>query len=321
MKLQTRTRSAFTLLEMLVVLSIIALLASITISAVFRLQSGQKESNTNTHLHKIEMLLVQQWNATIDQIKKENPPQVVKELTKNADGSYDIARAKALHMKLRLRQEFPQNFGEVASSVTLTYGGLTYKYLPKQSFALAIKNPQTSGPSTYVELSPEAQSAGNVVLDPHSGQGRCGGEPGANWADHPARLSAKWRRSSIQLRVFRDEWNNQIAFRRLADDDFTDVLTELNQKPFVSDAQIASGNMDPQDPEGRLKLQGWPGRVQALSFLSSSNPNSRPYIVDPFDGRNRGPFAFSAGRDKKFYTPDADDNLYSYRLQQTGQGN
>lgn len=329
MKLQSRARQAFTLIEMLVVLTIIALLASITISAVFRLQSGQKESNTNTHLHKIDMMLMEQYKAAVAQIAKEDPPQVVKELTKNADGTYDIARAKALHMKLRLRQEFPQNFGEVNTGVTLdlTAGNVLisrYVYKGKQSYIAALKNPQTTGAApnfTYPELSAEAQSGAMLVLILSQGRGGVAINPEqiapTILLDYPQNNNAP----NIQLRVFRDEWGNQIGFRRFADDDFTDVLAELNQKPFVSDTQIASGNMDPHDPDGRLKLQGWPQRATCLNYLANPNAGTRPMIQDPFDGRNRGPFAFSAGRDKQFYPPNLDDNLYSFRIQQTRRGN
>ncbi|HKB00725.1 MAG TPA: hypothetical protein VKD90_00835, partial [Gemmataceae bacterium] len=135
----------------------------------------------------------------------------------------------------------------------------------------------------------------------------------------------------VQLRVFVDEWGKHIAFRRQADDYDTAILDELNQAPFVDASKIPTGNLDPQDPDGRLKkpTTAWGnvvnqngqqenGKVVATRFLAYTNQGSRPYILDPFDGRNRGPFAFSAGKDDTFYT---DNDLYSFRLAQQGRGN
>jgi prepilin-type N-terminal cleavage/methylation domain-containing protein len=314
----TRNRQAFTLLELIVVMSIIALLATITISAVFRLQETSKESTTNTNLTAIQMEFEKQWKAKRDQIAKEDPPQVVKELTKNADGTYDTLRAKALHMKLRLRQEFPNNFGEVNSTVTLTYLGHTYNYGSKAAYKAAIKNPRLSGPNQYVEYQPEMQSAAMLLIILSQGAGGASTNPETIARTAVFDFPQNNNQPDIQLRVFVDAWGKHIAFRRAADEDMTDVLNELNQAPFVTSAQIVSGNMDPQDPEGRLRMQGWPGRAQCESFLASTNPQSRPYVPFPFDGRNRGPFCFSAGKDNTFLTAD---DLYSFRLQQFRQGN
>jgi prepilin-type N-terminal cleavage/methylation domain-containing protein len=322
MKRQSRARPAFTLLELLVVISIIALLASITISAVFRLQSSQKEKNTDTHLRKIDMVLMQQWKATVDKIKQEDPPQFVKDLTKNADGTSDPARAKALHLKLRLRQEFPQNFGEVFSNIQVPNPSNPtsfYVYSGKPSYLAALKNakqtPPVNGP--FDEVVEEGQSAVMLVLILSQGKGGATTNPEqiapTMLLDYPLSTGA-----TTQRRVFKDEWGRPIAFRRWADDDQTDVLSELNDAPY---APVTTGSRDPQDPEGRLIIPTWPGRAQAMSFLAfNPPPGQRPILKNPFDGYNRGPFAFSAGRDGTFFN-FMDDNLYSYRQQQSGRGN
>ena len=136
---------------------------------------------------------------------------------------------------------------------------------------------------------------------------------------------------SIQLRVFTDEWGTHIGFRRWADDDMLDVLAELNQPPFANPGPPGPpGTLlktDPQDPEGRLQLpqQYWSPpasgtyRAQALALLAT------PKMQNPFDGRNRGPFIVSAGKNKLFYENgqfERDlDNLYSYRIAGSGRGN
>src|SRR6478672_4034503 len=93
-------RGAFTLLELIVVIGIIVLLLSLTAAAVFRLRASQMEKNTNTHLLKIHSALQQQYSAAIDRIKKETPPAGVIAMTKNPDGTTDMARAKAFHLRM-----------------------------------------------------------------------------------------------------------------------------------------------------------------------------------------------------------------------------
>jgi hypothetical protein len=151
--------------------------------------------------------------------------------------------------------------------------------------------------------------------------------------------------STVQFKVFVDEYGSPIGFRRQADDDNVALVGggvtanfpgELNEPPFVTQAQITSGNRDKDDPEGRLRLppNQWytapqivmngqsasnvNAKVLFLSFLSQPNQQFRPFIVDPFDGRNRGPFVFSKGRDTLYPT---DDDLYSHRIQRDNKGN
>jgi prepilin-type N-terminal cleavage/methylation domain-containing protein len=313
-------RSGFTLIELLVVISLIAALLALTIGVVFRVMGNQRESNTNTNLRKIHMMLDQQWQAKIDQIKKETPPQIIVEACRNADGSVDEDRARAFHLKMRLRQEFPQNFGEVYSGGSFTLNGQTYNYTGKASYKAALKNPLQPMPNTFVENLPEQQSAAMLVLILSQGGGGATTDPETiattMLVDYPQQGGG-----SIKLRVFADSWNHHIAFRRAADDDMQDVLAELNLPPFVG-----NGNPDPQDPAGRLRIPNWPFRNQLKSYLASPNPQSRPYIIDPFDGLNRGPFAFSAGKNGLFTDSTGAmeqnlDNLYSYRVQQSGKGN
>jgi type II secretory pathway pseudopilin PulG len=333
----TTIRRAFTLIELIVVLGIIILLTTLTAAAVMRYQQGQRESNTNTHLLKIHQELEKQWAAKVALIKSEPVPQAILEATKNADGTYDMARARAFHMKMRLRQEFPQTFGEVYSKLPVPANGQTYIYDGKQAFKNALKNPLMLAPNQYAEPSPEAQSAALLVLILSQGGGGSTTDVDAIAKTSLLENFAQQGGGAISLKVFVDEWGTQIAFRRQADDDMTDVIGvlgdptrpgDLNQQPFVSAAQMQKGNLDPQDPDGRLKMT-WPNYTAAKNILAQPDPTKRPYIAEPFDGRNRGPFVISAGKNGLFYRPNTNppvwetdlDNLYSYRLAQTRRGN
>ncbi len=331
-------RGAFTLLELIVVLGIIILLMGLTISAVFRLRASQMEKNTNTHLLKIHKALEQQYSAAVDRIKKENPPAAVVVATKNADGTGDNLRAKAFHLEMRLRQEFPQKFEEVFTTpppLVDPSGGSAYVYTPKSAFKTAIGNPLQNPANVYPDpvdgtgnTIQEAQAAALLVLILSQGQGGTATNPESI---APTKLinfpQNGQNQPPVSLRVFVDEWGTPISFRRVADDDMTDVLAELNpQFAGVMPPQPLPSSLDPRDPEGRLLNQTWPGRNALKSFLISNNPPNRPFIQEPFDGRNRGPFVFSAGGNKQFWNANGSmevslDNLYSYRLAQSGKGN
>jgi prepilin-type N-terminal cleavage/methylation domain-containing protein len=319
---QRNRRGGFTLLELLVVLSIMGLLAAITISAVGRYKQSSIEKNTNTQLLKVQVALEQQYKGAIETIRKESVPQPIIDLTKHANGTADMPRAKALYMKLRLRQEFPQTFTEVhlptfqAEFMTppvAPSSQLAGMYPPKPVFQLAIGTPTgnydlESAALLYLILT-QSRAGSNFDVD---NVGRVtsvdiGGRP---------------------MKVFLDYFDTPIGFRRWADAiDPADVVTELSLPPFVPPPPAYA---DVEDPDRRLAAtppqiaNDWPTPANRGIALKAFIPNSagvRPSFsvnVNPFDGFHRGPYAFSAGGDQLANTPD---DLLSFRLQQAGKGN
>jgi prepilin-type N-terminal cleavage/methylation domain-containing protein len=307
MKLQSRARPGFTLLEMLVVMGIIALLASITVTAVFRLQSSQKESNTNTHLTKIQMAFDQQWKGAIDNIKKQNYPDGVRNATVDATGANNTARAKALHMKLLLRKEFPQTFDEARLSTNATVNANPYNDASMNAM-YGTKTSITSAIGNLTPNDPHLESA--VLLYMFLSQSRGGASQNPEAIARTDLVTI----GNAQFRVLMDEWSEPIGFRRWAfDAEMNFISNELNSSPLVAPTALA--NYDHDDPDGMLKpTPAWAGYASVKQLFTSILPN----VAEPLDGRNRGPFVVSKGRDKQVAN---DDDLYSFRLQQFRKGN
>jgi type II secretory pathway pseudopilin PulG len=323
----THRRGGFTLLEMVVVLGIIMLLTALTLGAVFRVREQQLEKNTNTHLQKLYIGFMQQWDATRDQVAKEPIPQPIKDMTRNANGQYDVDRARAIYMKLRLRQEFPHNSGEVMDSFSLTMNGQTASFTPRPYLATPFIGVQGIW---WTNSDPDNAAMFYLIMT----QGKGGATFDVSNVCPTGTVNVALQAGGTKsMKCFVDEWGSPIVFRRQVDDDNLPLIAEFNQSPFVSPAQMQSGNCDPDDPYGRLRLpknQWWTepqignGRDLFWNYLSQPNQNKRPFIIDAFDGKNRGPTVFSAGKDRVYYYipfQGFDDNLYAHRIQQAGKGN
>ena len=309
MKARVHTRPAFTLIELIVVISIIALLAAISISAVFRLQETSRESNTNKTLLKVQMGLDPQVKAARDTIAKETPSDWVKTWTSSRDSNNNLVpdpiRAKALHMKLRMRQEFPQTYAEARALL----GD------PMYGSKLMYRNAIGAGSST-----PDLEAAALLVVALSQNRG------GITFSVEEIGRTEVRDIGGKQMRVILDEYGTPICLRRWATDGELNSLPadELNQQPFVSPSQIASGNKDPDDPEGRFRNPAprqWDAsyKTQAELLFTSVLPTVADPLPDfPVVSRNRGPYVVSAGKDKLFVT---EDDLFSFRIQGSGKGN
>ena len=64
-------RAGFTLVELLTVVAIIAVLVSLVASATFQVIGVQQKRTTETTIKKVADALDQQWQAVVDQARKE----------------------------------------------------------------------------------------------------------------------------------------------------------------------------------------------------------------------------------------------------------
>src|SRR5688572_13047774 len=116
MKNQHRNcRGGFTLLELLIVMSIIAVLMALSVAAAFRLMAASQTGSTRTLLTRLEERLKHQMTVKADRACEAKLPESI---TNQPTGQYlrrlglqgDLARV--VYVKLRLKADFPMSFRE-----------------------------------------------------------------------------------------------------------------------------------------------------------------------------------------------------------------
>jgi prepilin-type N-terminal cleavage/methylation domain-containing protein len=141
----TPRRPGFTLVEVLVVLAIVAVLVGLGTAAIMQTRKTQETRNTNTEITKVDQAFQKRWLATIETARNEPPCLLAQNLA-----NFDPTRAKVIHIKMRLIQEFPVSFKEATSAVgaASSQGGLD----PNPSYTRGLAN-ATAGARTWQDES------------------------------------------------------------------------------------------------------------------------------------------------------------------------
>jgi prepilin-type N-terminal cleavage/methylation domain-containing protein len=103
-------RAAFTLVELLVVIGIIAVILALASGAYFRFTASQPVKNTQARIMSINEILHNHWKKVIDDAKKE---EVSKNPTLMLLAGGDVKVAKVIWKYVRLSEAFPMSFGEI----------------------------------------------------------------------------------------------------------------------------------------------------------------------------------------------------------------
>jgi prepilin-type N-terminal cleavage/methylation domain-containing protein len=156
-------RGGFTLVELLIVLLIIALLASLGVSAIMKMMALQQRRNTEQLVTKVDQAFNRHWKVVIDQAKLEQPSPIAQALSNGDD-----RRAKVIHVLLCLRREFPMNFAEATTPLTLG----TATFPPNPVYARSIPALATWGSYSWEQQSSIClytalkQRRGGIDFDP-----------------------------------------------------------------------------------------------------------------------------------------------------------
>jgi prepilin-type N-terminal cleavage/methylation domain-containing protein len=307
-------RPGFTLTEMLVVLAILVVLASLSAAGIMRWLANQSQDTTETTMRGVYQVLNRQIKAVLDKADKEDPPQSVKNM---AGG--DMRRARVIWRKLRLKQEFPMSYYEAWYPYASAGGVALLPAADLQSkFAKLLPQPATA--PAYPPTAPTAPAAparneSSACLLAALSRSQGGVRLSAD--DLPNTALSEVSPGGPKMIV--DSWGRPLAFYRWPTGNAE--LIGLNTTKFA----------DPLDPEGLLLNPNWynttnakgqvvanPLRQQFESLchpVSASNGQTAYYVI---------PTLASAGRDTKFgldlttmavtNANAAADNIYSYRL-------
>jgi prepilin-type N-terminal cleavage/methylation domain-containing protein len=190
--LNDKSKSGFSLIELLLVLSILAILAGLALSGIRYVRIRQQNRVTEQTLFKLQEALDQLVKATSEQVRRERITRSNVFTGLLPYCSYDEDRAEALLLNCRLRHTFPVTFAEAGSNLTIPAAGINWP--PHTAYA---DLPAAGGPA-------ELESA--VLL--HHALSRLG-VGGANFASDDVLGSAQ---TDTPLgRAFVDAWGPRDA--------------------------------------------------------------------------------------------------------------
>ena len=214
------SRAAFTLIELLIVIAIIALLVTLSVAAVFRTLASQQARATEATLEKVASVLDRQVKAVVDEAKGEAvPPSVFTQLAGN-----DARRARVIWIKLRLKQEFPTSYAEAHNPAPGYLAGKNaYKVLPA-----AANDPATE--SSACLLLALTQSRRGVTWD----------------ADQSLGAGCTRDTDGDGAREIIDAWGTALYFVRWP-----------TTNPDLNPNGLTPGINDNQDPDGLLSDPSW----------------------------------------------------------------
>ncbi len=293
-------RGAFTLIELLIVLALLATLVALASGAVIRVMESQTRSNTQTALTKVQTALNSQWSRYKDQFWKEDAARLypAQWAAVYAIAGNDPARARVIWVKLRLKQAFPISFAEALSPIVLATGVQlnplpTYVNALGQSGITAADSGLCESGACLLLALQQSPSGGGVKLE----------DLGVS-----SSIKTFTTLNGKQVSALADGWGTPLLFCRWP----TGSAVLGNNVP---DPALRIDN-DPVDPQGLLANANWQKTAGATQFVALCHalPSTtrRSFVLVPLvasAGPDRTP-----GVDAATFTPSGtgaeNDNLY-----------
>ncbi len=258
------TRPGFTLLELIIVIAIIAILAALTTGVAMRFYGVQQQRNTEVTITKLYEGFKNQWDMVIRQANGANGEKLPPPAGTPEAASYSVVlfmaegdpvRARAIWVKLRLKQEFPMDFSEITSPILPPLGA---DLPPLPTYQTAVAAMVSSG---IVPSSPPSDIENSACLYLALQRSREGvsfnfDTLGSNAVASDITGNEKW---------IVDGWRTPIRFFR-----WPTGSVELDQLNPAAPGSAQASFRDPQDPTGTLlNLSWWMDNHQ---FPSTASP-------------------------------------------------
>lgn len=273
-------RDGFTLVELLVVMTIIGLLAGLLVAGAMKFKDAQVEATTDAQLTRLQLKLSTDYKDVLQKCHKEQPPDLILQYCGDPD------RARAVHTAATLRVNFPETFSE---ATTPFFVG-SYAYQPKKTFAsVAGAGPvPTTEPQKSQRQQQERAALLFLILTERATGGGGGDDTGSAGERRTAAIGGK------ELTYFIDLYGQPIVYERWAQTlPAGTSLGELDVAPYARAS--VGGNKDPLDPKNLVA--GWSDAAK-LNVLRDKSSDSVPKLL--FNASNRVPTVISAGRNKTF---------------------
>ena len=215
-----QARRGFTLVEVLVVISILAIIMGIGVGAYFLIMGGQQKSASEATVSKVDNKLLAKIKLIRDRIKDDTrnnrPGTGVPELR---TAGFSVEAAESIMLYCRMRNELPMSYIEALTPTVVPIINLT---LPVRSEFQSIPrpNPPFTTPPASVFVPPDYRLQSAVclfrALSPSNPEGFeqqtgvLGIVPDINGADLLA------TNPSVNEKVYRDSLGKPLIFNRLA---------------------------------------------------------------------------------------------------------
>jgi prepilin-type N-terminal cleavage/methylation domain-containing protein len=281
------TRAGFTLVELLVVITIIVILVALSTAGIVRYISVQEVSNTRTILTKLDPIVKAQYNTLTQLAFKETIPAVALVSVQNIAGAAatDVKRQRAVYVKMRQMQAFPINFNEVFNN----------PLGPLPQFKQVLLG---YGITTGTTPAAPWESSVCLLIALQAGYGGTGFKP-----DDLGVSAVQNVGPGIPGLV--DYWGKPLHFFRWPIGDQT--LNPSGVTPAILQAQPGAGN-DPADPEGTFTFGSWLASASANNFKTTFGYAAPARAKAPFTA---GPLSYNL---VPIVVSEGPDHAYAFDL-------